>query len=219
MMEYVRIVKLLLQIDDMLFEEMKSILLEKYISFSIMDDEKITKEMLCEKLCDYIEKVLSISNKSFEKLVNDYMDNIGDLVKEHLSKVCTAKDAKGKERYEDSRAIKYFKQVQRKREDKENLLISFEDYSRIVICLYAEIIRNKYQSITDFDFSFEHIECHTIINAIETEGIKEKHVLNLKLSNARKKFKGDKYSKNSFVLIMVIIMIYYLKNKAVKGDY
>ena len=96
MMEYVRIVKWLLQIDDMLFEEMKSILLEKYISFSIMDDEKITKEMLCEKLCDYIEKVLLISNKSFEKLVNDYMDNIGDLVKEHLSKVCTAKDAKGK---------------------------------------------------------------------------------------------------------------------------
>lgn len=214
-MNHVQIVNLLLKLDDNLFEEMKNILLEKYINFSIIDNEKVTKEILCEKLCDYIEKTIFKTNKSFEDLIKYYVDCFDELIGEHLEQIVIGENKKGKPIYEDSRAIKYFKEAKVRENDKKHPFIGLEDYSRISFCLYNEIIKNKRKNITDFNFSFDGIKIQTLINAIESEEVKGKKLF--KLEKLNKRFQTtNKYSKDSFMLVMTIIMFYLLKNKEVK---
>lgn len=216
-MNHVQIVNLLLKIDDALFEEMKNILLEKYIDFSVIDNEKVSKEILCEKLCDYIEKTIFKTKKSFDELVKYYMDCFEELVSEHLEQIIIGKNPKGKPIYADSRALKYFKEAKVRKDDKKHPFIGLEDYSRISFCLYNEIIKKKRGNITDFNYSFGGIRIQTIINAIESEETKGKKLF--KLEQLNKKFQTtNKYSKDSFMLVMVVIMFYHLKNKEVKEN-
>lgn len=219
-MSYIEFVEKIMKIDDKLFEEMKMLLLGKYIDFSIIDDNNITKEIMCEKICDTLEKILIKTNKTFEALVNYYIDSMNGLIAGYLSKISTKKDAKGKEILEDSRAQKYFNHVQKIKKEKEFQFVDFEDYSRIIFCLYAEIIRNEHHKITDFEFSLENVKCQTIINALESEKVKETDIFALKFDKLSQRFKtDDKYSKDHFIIIMIVIMFYILKSKEVLGDY
>lgn len=218
-MNYIEIVGKISKIDDKLFEEMKILLLGKYLDFSIIDNNNITKEIMCEKICDNFEKTLIKTNKSFESLINYYLDSMNELIIGYLPKISTKKDSKGKEILEDSRALKYFNHIQKIKKEKKYQFVSFEDYSRIILCLYAEIIRKKHHKIIDFEFSLENIKCQTIINALESEKVKETDIFALKFDKLCKRFKtDDKYSKDSFIVMMIVIMFYILKNKEVKGD-
>lgn len=219
-MSYIEIVERILKIGDELFEEMKILLLGKYLDFSIIDNDNVTKEMVCEKLCDNLEKILIKTNKTFDALINYYIDSMNDLIIGHLPKVSTRKDNKGKEILEDSRALKYFNHVQKIKKEKELQFVLIEDYTRVILCLYAEIIRKKHRNIFDFEFSFENVKCQTLINSLESEKVKETDIFALKFDKLCKRFKtDDKYSKDSFIIMMIVIMFYILKNKEVKGDY
>ena len=48
--------KTVIQLDDDLFGELKKLIVGKYISFSFIKKESITKETLAEKLFDYFDK-------------------------------------------------------------------------------------------------------------------------------------------------------------------
>lgn len=217
---YLEIVENILKIDDKLIEEMKVLLLGKYIDFSIIDNDSITKEIMCEKICDTLEKTLIKTNKTFESLINYYIDSMNELIIDYLPKISTKKDSKGKDILEDSRALKHFNHVQKIKKEEKFQFVNFEDYSRIILCLYAEIIRKKHHKITDFEFSLVNVKCQTIINALESEKVKETDIFALKFDKLCKRFKtDDKYSKDSFIIMMIVIMFYILKSKEVKGDY
>lgn len=219
-MSYIEIFEKILKIDVKLFEEMKTLLLGRYIDFSIIDNDKVTREMLCEKLCDTFEKTLIKTNRTFESLMNYYLDSMNDMVDGHLPKVSIRKDSKGKEIFEDSRALKYYHHVQQIRKAKEFQFVHLEDYTRIILCLYAEIIKKKWRDIFDFDFSFENVKCQMVINALESEKVKETDIFTFKFEKLCKRFKTeDRYSRDSFIIVMVVVMFYYLKDKEVKGDY
>lgn len=218
-MNYVKIVSWMLEIEDDLFEEMKSMLLEKYITFSIVSNEKITKEMVCEKLCDYIEKTLIKTDKSFDSLMNKYMDALEDLVKDYLENP-SGEDENGKSVSLDSRATKYFKQAEQKRKDKDHPFVGLEDFSRVMFCLYTAIIKNKRQPIQDFEYAFSCVKCQSLINAMESEEIKEKRIFNIKVADSTKRFNlKKKYNIDSFIMVMTIMMYYHLKNKEVRSEY
>ena len=55
--------------DDNTFEMLKKALVGEYLSFSIIKEDKVSKEELTEKVCDYFEKVTIKTVKSFDKLI------------------------------------------------------------------------------------------------------------------------------------------------------
>lgn len=218
-MDYVKIVSWMLELEDDLFEEMKSMLLEKYISFSIVSNDRITKEMVCEKLCDYIEKTLIKTDKTFDSLINKYMDSFNDLVKDYLENLSEIDEA-GKSNSIDSRATKFYKQAEKRRKDKECPLIGLEDYSRIMFCLYTEIIKNKRQPIQDFEYAFSCVKCQALVNSLESEEVEEKRIFNIKVADSTKRFNlKKKYNVDSFIMVMTIMMFYHLKSKEVRSEY
>lgn len=218
-MDYVKIVSWMLELEDDLFEEMKSMLLEKYISFSIVSNDRITKEMVCEKLCDYIEKTLIKTDKTFDSLINKYMDSFNDLVKDYLENLSEIDEA-GKSNSIDSRATKFYKQAEKRRKDKERPLIGLEDYSRIMFCLYTEIIKNKRQPIQDFEYAFSCVKCQALVNSLESEEVEEKRIFNIKVADSTKRFNlKKKYNVDSFIMVMTIMMFYHLKSKEVRSEY
>lgn len=217
-MNQVKIVNWMMRLDDELFTDMKSILLDKYVILSFVNNKDITKEALCEKIIDHIEKIMFKNTKSFDDLVKYYYDSFDELIDPHLEKEYLGKNSKGKAVYTDSRAIKYFKHAKLKRDDKKHPLIGLEDYSRISLCLYNELFRYRFTKIKDFDFSFKNLNCQAIVSSLESLDLVEKNLF--KGEKRTKAFNTeDKFSLDTFVLIMTIMMFYHLKSKEVRSDY
>lgn len=69
-MEYIDfVVETVGSFDDNTFEILKKALLGEYLSFSIIKEDKVSKEELSEKVCDYFEKMTIKTGKSFDKLI------------------------------------------------------------------------------------------------------------------------------------------------------
>jgi len=67
-LEYIDfVVETLGSFDDDTFEMLKKALVGEYLSFSVIKEDKVSKEVLSEKICDYFEKVTIKTGKSFDK--------------------------------------------------------------------------------------------------------------------------------------------------------
>lgn len=67
-LEYIDfVVETLGSLDDNTFEMLKKALVGEYLSFSVIKEDKVSKEVLSEKICDYFEKVTIKTGKSFDK--------------------------------------------------------------------------------------------------------------------------------------------------------
>lgn len=218
--KYIDIINSLYKIDDELFEEMKSVLLEKYIKFSILSNQDLTKQFMCEKLCDYIEKTELKTGKKFEKLMSYYVNNLSDLVKDFLGSIKIGNDSKGNPVYADSRALKYYNQAMTKRNNKKNPMTGLIDYSRIMFCLYTSIINKKHKIIIDFDYSLSNVKCQTLINSLESELTKEQKFLGRVIAKSEKKFTiKERYCQNEFLFVMIVIMFYLVKDEEVRSEF
>lgn len=203
--------KTILSLTPKRFEKTKDILnSDSYIPFDFVDAEKVTRNILEEKLSDYFEKVeLLAGGKKFSYVIENYADALNSVVKEHLEQP-TLPIRNGS--LSDSRAKKYYDKACAL---KKNGLESFDDlldYSRIMLCLYMAIINKKHSHISDFDYSSECLEGSRILTSL-----REEKSTNIMGTKKRFDTKGA-YSTDRCTFIMIIIMYQYIKSKEVGDD-
>ena len=192
----------ILNFEDEIFSELKEFFInEDYISFSFYTLNSISKELFAEKLLDYFEKVEIQTSKSFDKLIEKYMANLdsivcGKIAKEH-------KPTKKNPEHILPRARKYYnKAISIK---KDNSIQSLIDYSRIMMCLYAKIIKTDDKEITEINYASECLNIKDI-----TEAMKKEQNSLIKSSKFNLK---DSYEDDFCTFVLVTIMYYYIKNK------
>ena len=140
-MEYIDfVVETLGSFDDYTFEMLKKALVGEYLSFSVIKEDKVSKEELSEKVCDYFEKVTIKTGKSFDKLIEAYTKGIDYVVGNKIAKAPKAK--KNSQVKEDTpRAAKYYEKALTIKNSRNLSTRNLIDYSRIIFCLYMEIIK------------------------------------------------------------------------------
>lgn len=196
------------RLDDGLFRGLKDALVGTYVSFSVVKAEDITKKILAEKICDYFEKVELKTGKTFDKIIERYMSNLDSVVGDRI-----AKEARGKKKQQASptpRARKYYEKAGTLRKSNKSMK-QLLDYSRVMMCLYMEIIKNGRREIENFDFSAECLNLTRMMDALrgETGLIAQKARFDTK----------EPYALDRCTFIVVILMFYYIKSKEVAGEY
>lgn len=194
-----------LKIEDLFFEKMRDIILnEKYVCFLFIQKESVTKEILAEKLVDYFKSV--DSSKGFDKIIKNYFACLESLVEDRIEKA-PKKIKKNAEQSKPSRARKYYDHLNKDDLSFNNII----DYTRIILCLYSEIIQNNMNIISNFNYSFDCVDLKVIIESMKNEQ---------KVIGAIKKPRFDLENKITKTnLLMLILIYYYLKNNEVIGDY
>lgn len=189
------------------FEQLKKDLVEDYIPFSFISEEDVTSDILAEKLCDYFEKLELKTGKEFDKTVEVYMKNLDSIVEGHIVK--TPKNKKNDPSTIVPRSRRYYeKAVSLKNDITPRRLI---DYSRIMLCLYSEIIKNGYKEIDNLDFSADCLDPKNIIEAMKNE---QKTVV----ANVGKKSRFDikeRYCTDTCTFIIAIILLYKILDDTV----
>ena len=195
------------------FNALKKKLLGEYISFSILDENEVKKDVFSEKLCDYFEKLELKTSDDFDKLISEFLSDWNILVEDNISKESSAdKDgaASGV-----PRARKYFVHANRLKESRNITIQQLSDYSRIMMCLYMSIIESQFKEIEDFDYSTKCLEIDKIISAM-----REKKSDGFLVFGGGAMFDtSELYSLDTGVFIMTIIMYYYVKTDEIEGEY
>lgn len=207
-MEYIDfVVETVGSFDDNTFEILKKALLGEYLSFSIIKEDKVSKEELSEKVCDYFEKMTIKTGKSFDKLIEAYTKGIDYVVGNKIAKATRAK--KNSQVKEDMpRAAKYYEKALEIKNSRNLSTRNLIDYSRIIFCLYMEIIKNDYTVINNFDFLANVLKPDTVINGMKMKPdflIVKKKYFNIK----------ELYSIDTCIFVIAIILLYTVINERI----
>ena len=183
---------------------------EHYIPFDYVDNERIDKRTLEEKVSDYFEKVeLLAGGKFFDFLIEKYAADLDSVVRDHITKVTnTGKNGSQTE----TRAKRYYDKAFAMKKAGFKTFENLLDYSRIMLCLYMAIINSKRGSISDFDFSSESLDGKRIMEALRNE--KTMNIL-----GEQKRFDTKSpYGLDRCTFILVIIMYQYIKSSEVEVE-
>lgn len=202
-------------LNEPVFEELKQLLLGEYISFSIIDYENVTKDILAEKVCDYFCALEIKTDKTFDKYIESYMDDLDSIVGPHIAKTPQAKKG-DKTPVVDPRprSRKYYEKAIATKEVKKPSLTQLVDYSRIMMCLYIAAIKNEDKPIDNFDYAAECLVPASIVDAMKSEEV------SIKLPPSKKKrFDMKKrYSDDECTLILSILILCFIINGKVEGE-
>ena len=183
------------------FQSVKRSLVDEYLDFSFIKDENITRDTLSEKLCDYFEKVELKTFRPFNKQIQDYVENIKNLVKDNIAEAPKPKK-KDKAPIAIPRARQYYEEAVSIRSPENLSLRKLIDYSRIIFCLYAAVIANNHKPINDFDYSADCLNQSQMIGAMKRE---KKNKLKMK---SKTLFNTEElYSIDTCTFVMTIIML------------
>ena len=195
-----------LEIDK--FEMLKKALIGEYLSFSIIREDKVSKEELSEKVCDYFEKMILKSGKNFDKLIESYTKGIDYVVSNKIAKPTQSK--KNKSVQEDiPRARKYYEKALTIKNSRNLSTRNIIDYSRLIFCLYMEIIKNNYSVIDNFDFSANVLKPNDVIKGMKKK--KEDFLI------VKKKYFNIKelYSIDTCTFVIAVILLYTIINERI----
>lgn len=149
-------------------EALKKDLVIEYITFHIIDYDSITMDILCEKLCDYFEKLEIKTGKTFDKQIDTYIDNLCDIVERRIAKAPQAR--KNSNAPADSpRTRKYFNQALSIKNTRTKTTGQLIDFTRIVLCLYTAAKKSNRKLIYEFDYSKECLDKSLIIDSMKKE--------------------------------------------------
>lgn len=196
-----------------IFEQIKAVLIPEYLSFSIVTEDAVTQEMLSEKLCDYFEKLELKTGKSFEKYVESYLKDLDSIVERRIKKTPQPKK-NDPTPVVVPRARKYYEKAVSLKKTRTISTGPLVDYTRIILCLYATIIKNGFKEIDNFDFSSDCLNPLDIIDAMKNEQepvaikIGKKQVFDIK----------DLYCSDTCTFIITIILAYKILNDRVQED-
>ena len=200
-------------LNEPVFEELKQLLLGEYISFSIIDYENVTKDILAEKVCDYFCTLEIKTGKSFDKHIESYMDDLDSIVSSRVGKTPQAKKG-DKTPIVVPRSRKYYDKAITTKGVKNPSMVQMIDYSRIMMCLYTVAIKNKDNHIDNFDYAAECLAPASIVDAMKSEEIS---IVHTRLKKKRFNMK-DLYSDDVCTLILSILILFSIINGKVEGE-
>ena len=207
-MEYIDfVVETIGSLENDKFEMLKKALIGEYLSFSIIQEDKVSKEELFEKVCDYFEKMILKSGKNFDKLIESYTKGIDYVVSNKIAKPTQSK--KNKSVQEDiPRARKYYEKALTIKNSRNLSTRNLIDYSRLIFCLYMEIIKNHYSVIDNFDFSANVLKPDVIINGMKMK--EDFRIVKKKYFNIK-----ELYSIDTCTFIIAIIILHTIINERI----
>lgn len=88
------------------------------------------------------------------------------------------------------------------------------DYSRLMFCLYTEILSNKGGAIDDFNFSAECLNPGEILTAMK----KEETAAVIPHQKKKRFDTKEKYGSDTATMIISILMLWSIINASVQGD-
>lgn len=193
------------------FVNLKKLLLNKYIFFSIIDDDDVTDEILAEKICDYFEILFSKTNDNWDKFLKNYFKEIDSKVGTRISPITKTNPV-------PCRARKYYERAKSKLKDNKDLTSSqLVDYYRIMFCLYNSILNNNGQTIENFDYSLNKMNLKEILLDFG----------NITYNRQNKYFKkvkeffdeGGLYTREKGMLVLSIIISNKFMDNRILGEY
>lgn len=194
------------------FEAIKKALVGEYLSFSIISDEDISKAVLAEKLCDYFEKLELKTGKDFDKQVDAYIKDVDSIVSRRIAKTPQPKK-NDQTPVVTPRSRKYYEKALATKNSRNLSARNLVDYSRIMFCLYAAVIKAHYKEIEDLDYSISSLDPDIIIGSMKTEPdtivMVKKNRFDIK----------NLYSSDTCTFIMSLILLYKIMNDKVQGEY
>lgn len=195
------------------FEDLKRLLLGEYMSFSIIDHEDVTIDILAEKVCDYFGTLEIKTGKAFDKHIESYLDDWDNIVEPHIAKAPKAKKGDTSQ-VVAPRSRKYYDRVIYIKKLPTPSITELTDYSRIMMCLYTAAIKNKGKPIDNFDYAADCLDPVSIIEAMKSE---EASVVISPLKKKRFDTK-EPYSDAVCTLILSILILCSIINGKVEGE-
>ena len=200
-------------LDTPVFEELKKLLIGDYITFAIVKPKDIKKSILAEKLYDYFGTLEIKTGTSFDKELTIYMNSLNAIVEPHIAKTPPTK--KGDTQPSSiPRARKYYEKVVKIKDNKKLTFSQVMDYSRIMLCLYAAIIKSKKEAINNFDYSLDCLNPKQILRSMKKE-----EVSILIPPSKKQRFNTEElYSNDTCTLIITALMLCAMANRKVERD-
>lgn len=197
------------------FAELRDILIDGYITFPFLDKEKITIEILAEKMCDYFASVQQTTGKTYDKQFETYMNDLDSIVGPNIAKSVTSKK-NGTDVVEIPRARKYYEKALQIKTSKELTFDTIIDYTRIMMCLYSAIIADRKGVIENFNYSLDCLNPRFINDSMKKEEVSFQIPPFPATIKKRFDIKG-RYGSDTCTLVITIIMICTILNGRIKG--
>ncbi len=213
-MEYTDFLKeTVCMLEPSIFEQLKSTLLSKYLSLLILEENQISREILAEKICDYFIALEIKTGKSFDKQIESCLNDLDSIVAPLIAKTPAPK-RKNSAPVEIPRSRRYYDRALLYKNTKEPSVRKVLDCSRLLFCLYMEIINNEHQVISNFNYSISSLDPQKIIESMENEEIP------IVLPPGKKKRFDIKYlySSDTCTFIIACIILFTLINEKIEGD-
>lgn len=170
--------------------------LNNFIEFKSMKEP--SREGIAEKLYDHFEKVELKNKADFNKLIKWYFKKINEILEYRIENAGPKTHAQ--KYYERAVSISKSKQV------------SFQDivdYTRIMMSLYMEAVKNQTESICDFDLSKDWLDLDLILTNIREETIPLEG-LNRRIHCFDT---TDLYGYDSNILLILTLLLYKLNGE------
>lgn len=199
-------------LDKKNYEFLKEKLLGEYLTFGFVEEDKLSKDVFCEKLMDYFEKVEIKVNNNFTKLLVKYVENLYEVVRSYIPKEPSVK--KGEPIPPMSRSKKYYNHALEIKGSRNLTMRQVEDYSRIMLSLYMGAVNAGQKEVKDFEFSTEGLNLDKIVSALKAEKPGNK------LPIGKKTFFNleDLYCTDTVTFIIIMIMFCHIKNHEIGED-
>ena len=203
----------ILSLDSDSFFELKTYFFREFFGFNFLDDSEVTQVIFSEKLFDYFEKLELRNNKVFPTLLQKYMQFLDDKVSKYIEKSPRKKNT---DTEDIPRARKYYNKIIEFKKQNDINYSRLRDYSRIMFCLYAEII-NQNDTITNFDYSISSLTSSKLLQSMKksktpknTKNIFEKKNV---LFGQNKEFSFEMCSR-----VIAIIVLFEIINRNIDGE-
>ena len=211
------------RMDQPSFDAVKKALVGEYLSFSIISEYNITREILSEKVCDYFEKfglksVLPVEKQVDKQIDSQFNGQIENYLRTWDSIVnpkvrLTPRPRKNGQAPAEPRARKYYDKAWSIKSSRVLSVRNLIDYSRIMMCLYVAIVENKYKAIEDFDFSIDKLVPDKIIDDLKRYKVEIGPIRNNRFNLE------ELYCPDTCFFILVIIVLYTILNDRVVGEF
>ncbi len=134
--------------------------LRPFLTFYYADPECVSREMLMEKIGQYLEILERKTNLRDHDLAGKYVSELFPYVLYRISN--------------DSRATAYYLRMQKiKNEinscDDEQVNISLEDFSKLFLCLYDQYLKNEGKPVENFNFYVESVNFHNLLDYLKND--------------------------------------------------
>jgi len=167
--------------------------LKDYLLFFYVKPENVSKELLIEKTYDYIETFLIKSEKTPDKLLRMYCDDLYKKADNNITKGSRAEQYLQK-------ANNIREKIRKEKEYGDQTISDIKDFSRICFCLLSSP-KNQDGKISNLDFAYNELKITPIINMF-------------------KKGKGiftsdDDHCYKAFSIVMMVLFHYSIKSDVV----